>query len=387
MSYEATDDCTRDVVARRPAGTLLQLASPSTPMAADTAGESRELAELGAAGYLGVLEARPCSEHGLPLGALLSLPLLVTPQVVLFPGTTLPLRSHVSSPRWRMLDALLHGSGAGLLATACGDDPGEVCCVARIERASRLQGDAAELVAVARGVARAELLSVSASGDDALLATLRLLHEASDRPQQPPLLSAHAATSVWRAHRPEALAARLRSAPALMALTDAAQLAALTPAQLSWHAASKLPLDVRERHALLQEASATVRMLRLLAVVGEDAVLRCASCATRWADGRHILKTGATGAFVNPHGYVHDMLTVSAASNLFAHGPPDTRDSWFQGFAWQIAHCLSCFSHAGWLFTAVPGATRYAQGEPLPEAFWGLRQGSFTHDAADGREA
>ena len=364
------------------ARSLLLKTVPSAPMAANAAGEPRE---VGAAGYLGVLEPRP-AEDGLPLDAEVTLPLLVTPQVVLFPGATLPLREHATSPRWRMLDTMLRGSGAALLATACHDElgAGDVCCVARIERAARLEGDATELVAVARGVARAELLSMSASGDDA---TLRLLHEAADRPQQPPMLSAHAATSVWRAHRPEALAARLRSAPALMALTDAAQLAALTPAELSWHAASKLPLDVRERHALLQEASATVRLLRLLAVMGEEAVLRCASCGARWADGQHILDTGSTGAFVNPHGYVHDMLTVSGGSNLFAQGAPVTRDSWFQGFAWQIAHCLSCFSHAGWLFTAAPGAARDAQGARLPKAFWGLRQGSFTHDAEDGREA
>ena len=349
-------------------------------------GEPRELAELGAAGYLGVLEPR-AADDGLAPDAQLSLPLMVTPQVVLFPGATLPLREHVTSPRFAVLDALLRGSGAALLAFACVDPrPGEVCCVGRIERAARLEGDAAELVAVARGVSRAELLSLSASGGDAPLATLQLLSDA-DRPQQPPVLSAHAATSVWRTHQPMALAARLRSAPALTALTDAASVAGLTPAELSWHAASKLPLDVRERRALLQEASTSVRLLRLLAVVSGDAVLRCASCHALWADGKHILATGATGAFVNPHGYVHDMLTVGAASNLFAHGSPEARDSWFQGFAWQIAHCLSCFTHAGWLFTAVPAARRDALGERLPQAFWGLRQGSFTHDAADRREA
>jgi Lon protease-like protein len=359
-------------------------------------GEPRE-AELGAAGYLGVLEPR--AEDRPPLDAQLSLPLLITPQVVLFPGATLPLREHAASPRFAMLDALLRGSGEALLACACDDpQPGEVCCVARIERAARLQDDATELVAVARGIARAELLSLSASSGYTPLATLQVLREL-DRPQQPPLLSAHAATSVWRAHRPDALAARLRSAPALMALTAAAQVAGLSPAELSWHAASKLPLDVRERRALLQEESTTVRLLRLLAVVGDGAVLRCASCSTLWADGKHILATGATGAFVNPHGYVHDMVVVEAASNLFASGPPVARDSWFPGFAWQIAHCLSCFSHAGWLFTAMPTETRDAvEGAPathntnplprLPPAFWGLRQGSFTHDAAaDGRDA
>ena len=362
----------------------------------DDSGEPRELAELGGSGsgvaesaagaYLpGVLEPRH-AEGGLALdaSAQLSLPLLVTPQVVLFPGATLPLREHAASPRWAVLDALLRGSGAALLATASDQPrPGEICCVARIERAARVAGDGSELVAVARGVARAELLSVSSGDDDAPLVTLQLLPEAADRPQQPPMLSAHAATSLWRTHRPEALAARLRRAPALMALTDAAHLATLTPAELSWHAAAKLPLDVHERRALLQEASAAVRLHRLLAAVGEDAVLRCASCGAHWADGEDVLATATAGAFVNPHGYVHDVLPVRDASNLSAHGQPTARDSWFAGHAWQIAHCR-CFAHAGWRFTAVPRATQLAH---LPVAFWGLRQGAFTHAAREAAGA
>ena len=346
-------------------------------------GGAEELVALGADGYLGALERRAGDASVLDGASPLELPLVLAPQVVLLPGGTLPMREHPAHPRWAMLDALLRGAGDALLAVAHElPRPGEVCCVARIERAARHTGDQAALVAVARGVARAAVLSVRGGGDGAPVAVLRLLLEATDRPLQPPALSAHAG-AVWRSHRPEALAARLRSAPALLAVADAAVLASLSPAELSWHAAARLPLDARERHALLQEASAAVRLHRLLAAVGEDAVLCCASCGARWADGKHVLTTGATGAFVNPHGYVHDMLTVHRAGNLVTYGAPTAQDSWFPGHAWQIAHCRSCLEHAGWRFTAVPQA---AQLPHLPAAFWGLRQGAFTHAArADAR--
>ena len=370
-----------------------------------------------AEGYLGAL----VRVDGGPLdppeaGATLEVPLFVLPHVVLLPGATVSLRETPALARWAALDALLRAPWA-LFAVASGRPAaGEVCCLARVESAARragdeATGDEAALVAVARGVARAAVLSFR--NGETPLATVRVLPEA-DRPHQPPPGSAHAATGLWRSNRPAALAARLRAAPALLAaVSDAAALSSLSPAELSWHAAATLPLDARERHSLLQEPSCAVRLHRLLAAVSEESVLCCASCGVHWADGKHVLATGATGAFVNPHGYAHDMLTVREARNVLVEGRPTRESSWFQGHAWSIAHCRSCVAHAGWLFTAVPG--RQADGGPhvrrgadaggaargqgppaqqaqLPAAFWGLRQGAFTHavsreNAADGRES
>ena len=36
-------------------------------------------------------------------------------------------------------------------------------------------------------------------------------------------------------------------------------------------------------------------------------------------------------AYVNPHGYVHETLTVCKASNLSLVGRPSTEHSWFPG--------------------------------------------------------
>lgn len=36
-------------------------------------------------------------------------------------------------------------------------------------------------------------------------------------------------------------------------------------------------------------------------------------------------------AYVNPHGYIHETLTVYKASNLSLSGRPSTEHSWFPG--------------------------------------------------------
>ena len=40
---------------------------------------------------------------------------------------------------------------------------------------------------------------------------------------------------------------------------------------------------------------------------------------------------GPMAAYVNPHGYVHETLTVYNASNLNLVGWPSTMHSWFPG--------------------------------------------------------
>ena len=87
--------------------------------------------------------------------------------------------------------------------------------------------------------------------------------------------------------------------------------------------------------------------------------------------------------FVNPHGCVHDMLTVAAlrAGAVSLHGRPTESDSWFPGYAWTIACCATCGAHAGWRFTAASAAAMQQ-----PRVFWGLRRGGFVHDAAAAEE-
>ena len=54
---------------------------------------------------------------------------------------------------------------------------------------------------------------------------------------------------------------------------------------------------------------------------------------------------GTGGAFVNSHGYVHDMVTLHRATNATCEGEPETEHSWFPGYAWTFAYCAGCTSH------------------------------------------
>lgn len=71
-------------------------------------------------------------------------------------------------------------------------------------------------------------------------------------------------------------------------------------------------------------------------------------------------------SFVNPHGFVHDVLTLSHAAGMLHGGPRVGADSWFPGYVWQIGVCGGCGAHLGWRYTAVSGA--------VPSTFVGLRR-------------
>ena len=101
--------------------------------------------------------------------------------------------------------------------------------------------------------------------------------------------------------------------------------------------------------------------------------LRCARCdeAIARPDERISDSVGLGihgGAFVNPHGYLHELepfLTAPGAQEL---GPFRQADSWFAGYAWAMAHCRACGVHLGWCFQAF---------DRKPPKFWGLRTASL----------
>ncbi|MGH0158779.1 UNVERIFIED_CONTAM: hypothetical protein FKN15_045154 [Acipenser sinensis] len=79
---------------------------------------------------------------------------------------------------------------------------------------------------------------------------------------------------------------------------------------------------------------------------------------------------GPMAAYVNPHGYVHETLTVYKANSLNLIGRPSTQHSWFPGYAWTIAQCRTCGSHLGWKFTAT-------NKDLTPHKFWGLTRSAL----------
>nr|KAF6310312.1 cereblon [Myotis myotis] len=146
------------------------------------------------------------------------------------------------------------------------------------------------------------------------------------------------------------------------------------PIDFSYRVAACLPIDDVLRIQLLKIGSAVQRLRCELDIMNKCTSLCCKQCQeTKITTKNEIFSLSLCGpmaAYVNPHGYVHETLTVYKASNLNLIGRPSTQHSWFPGFAWTVAQCRVCASHIGWKFTAT-------KKDMLPQKFWGLTRSAL----------
>ncbi|XP_061407724.1 protein cereblon [Lethenteron reissneri] len=142
----------------------------------------------------------------------------------------------------------------------------------------------------------------------------------------------------------------------------------------SYWVASCLPIDNDVRLSLLTVSSAVQRLRCELDILEKCTSLCCRNCdmeITMRGEIFSLSQYGPMAAYVNPHGYVHETLTVHKASSLNLIGRPSTEYSWFPGYAWTIAQCRDCGSHMGWKFTAT-------RKDMLPAKFWGLTRSALS---------
>ena len=156
----------------------------------------------------------------------------------------------------------------------------------------------------------------------------------------------------------------------------------LDPASLSHRVASRAPVSLATRYALLCADTAVDRLrleLKLFGVFSdvagegknegkdekadekkkggrESICLSCSSCSAPLSALASLVAMsdeGAGGAYCNPAGLVHDVLTVGEVfpNAVALEGEPSAEFSWFPGFAWTVAVCVRCRQHLGWQFT------------------------------------
>ena len=53
---------------------------------------------------------------------------------------------------------------------------------------------------------------------------------------------------------------------------------------------------------------------------------------------------------INPHGFVHEVITVRYVVHCLIVGPPVPADTWFPGYEWRFLICQQCRSHLGWSY-------------------------------------
>lgn len=99
--------------------------------------------------------------------------------------------------------------------------------------------------------------------------------------------------------------------------------------------------------------------------------IRCSACDLDVARVDDVFEVGQPGpkVFVNPGGWVHEVVPVRVCHNTRHLGPFVPADTWFPGYAWQHCLCAGCGEHLGWRYVAVSGAR--------PEVFWGLRHANI----------
>ena len=161
--------------------------------------------------------------------------------------------------------------------------------------------------------------------------------------------------------------------------STASSVQVLDPSAFSNWISSNMPLSQDDRLDLL-EMTCTVQQLTYIIQKLEDkqleSILRCKWCGAAISQIRHVFSVGGsagtTGAYVNEHGVVHQTVTLRKIDgNVVCVGRPETRESWFPGYNWQVAHCSICAEHLGWKFRRVGGEN----DDDLPDrpgSFWGF---------------
>ncbi|XP_013790743.1 protein cereblon-like isoform X2 [Limulus polyphemus] len=159
---------------------------------------------------------------------------------------------------------------------------------------------------------------------------------------------------------------------------------AKTPVDFSYWVAANLPLDDYKRLFLLGLNSDIQRLRCELSMLERYTVLCCriSSCnkdIINRCDVFSMSLEGLQGTYVNPSGYVHEIVTSYKACGLLLQNRSSTEQSWFPGYAWTIASCSGCGSHMGWKFTATKRKLQ-------PQQFWGLCRAALRPALCSGRE-
>lgn len=151
------------------------------------------------------------------------------------------------------------------------------------------------------------------------------------------------------------------------------------PDLLSFYIGSKLPVSESVRQKLLEIDGISYRLQREIQLLKAFNLIKCRICKSLIAKRSDMVvmsNDGPLGAYVNPHGFVHETITVGKATGLALDGGPSMDYSWFPGYSWTMASCAECESSIGWLFRATRKNLR-------PRSFWGIRSSQIADDTQE----
>ncbi|KAM1994278.1 hypothetical protein COP1_010157 [Malus domestica] len=107
------------------------------------------------------------------------------------------------------------------------------------------------------------------------------------------------------------------------------------PGLLSFFIASKIPVSESTGQELLEIDGISYRLCREIELLQSFDLIRCKRCQTIIARRSNMLvmsSEGPLGAYVNPSGCVHEIMTLCKANGLALIGPAVSEYSWFPGY-------------------------------------------------------
>ncbi|KAE9587063.1 hypothetical protein Lal_00004469 [Lupinus albus] len=346
--------------------------------------------------YLGDVEDTRHRTAFLDADSVFNLPLFSLQGVVLFPGATLPLRV-VEPPFVAAIERALAQVDVpytiGVIRTHWdtanrGMKLASIGTTAEIRQYVRLEDGSLNVVTCGqqrfrlrrrwRDAERVPYGEIQITEEDVPLRTPQgafgKLGPLSNRPRSHAIshmLSSRAFWPQWVFHMFDSYCLAERVADMWKQIVGAPRMDSLVkkPDVLSFYIASKIPVSESTRQELLDIDGITYRLRREIELLASIDLIRCKSCQTIIAERSDMLvmsSEGPLGAYVNPGGYVHEIMTLYKADGITPVGPSATEYSWFPGYAWTIAKCSTCKTQLGWLFTATKIKLK-------PSSFWGIR--------------
>jgi hypothetical protein len=94
------------------------------------------------------------------------------------------------------------------------------------------------------------------------------------------------------------------------------------------------------------------------ASTGSRRSIVCAACGAKIAPADAAISVAGSHfhTFMNPGGFVYEIVCYREAEGARRAGAPSSEWSWFPGYLWQVAVCTSCAVHLGWSFGGEGGS-------------------------------
>ncbi|UJR28922.1 hypothetical protein I4U23_010140 [Adineta vaga] len=140
----------------------------------------------------------------------------------------------------------------------------------------------------------------------------------------------------------------------------------VTPDRFADWLLMNIPFEIQTVQKILSFPTTIQRLRFILTWLRRYKKFACRHCAADICEDRHIFSMSASGlmaAYVNPHGQIHETLTVLQVKNVRLIGQEVAEHSWFPGYKWTIVQCRLCGNHLGW---------RFRNPSLKPSTFYGL---------------